>query len=156
MTATLLRAALSALALSAASANACSPGIAELRRPDGSAVAFAIEIADTPEERQLGLMFRQSLARDAGMLFIFDRAEPRSFWMQNVPISLDMLFFDDEGVLCGLVERAAPMTRAPRRSGCDARLVLEINGGLSRELSLLPGTTLRHPAVGPAACAAAP
>lgn len=132
-------------------AAACAPSLAELRRPDGATSAFSIEIADSPEERARGLMFRRDLPRDAGMLFVFDTAAPRTFWMENTPLSLDMLFFDDAGVLCGLVERATPMTRTPRASGCDARLVLEINGGLAAELGMTLGTVLRHPAVGASA-----
>jgi uncharacterized membrane protein (UPF0127 family) len=135
------------LALLPPVARACSDGLAEIRT-ETRRLAFSVEIADTPGERARGLMFRQSLPRDAGMLFVFEDAAPRSFWMENTPISLDMLFFDTRGVLCGLVEEAVPFTRTPRRSGCDARLVLEINGGLAAELDIGVGAALRHPAVG--------
>jgi uncharacterized membrane protein (UPF0127 family) len=127
--------------------HACIDSLAELDTGDGR-FSFSVEIADSPDERARGLMFRRDLPRDTGMLFVFEDSAPRAFWMENTPLSLDMLFFDNRGVLCGLVERAEPFTRTPRRSGCDARLVLEIHGGLAEELGIVPGTRLRHPAVG--------
>jgi uncharacterized membrane protein (UPF0127 family) len=93
-------------------------------------------------------MFRESLARDAGMLFVFETEAPRAFWMENTPLPLDMLFFDTRGVMCGLVENAEPFTRTQRLSGCDAQYVLEINGGLAAELGIERGAELRHPALG--------
>ena len=142
-------------ALAAHAQAACDEAIAEIDLGTRS-VAFAVEIADTPESRARGLMFRTDLPRDAGMLFVFDEAAPRAFWMENTPLSLDMLFFDERGVLCGLVEEAEPFTRTPRPSGCDAQFVLEIHGGLSDQLGIAPGAALRHPAVGPDAAWACP
>ena len=138
-------------ALVAAQAHAaCLPGFVEIRTPR-STVAFAVEIADTDAARARGLMFRRDLPRDAGMLFVFPDVAPRAFWMENTPLPLDMLFFDGEGRLCGLVERAEPFTRTLRESGCAARAVLEINGGLARELGIARGAEMRHPAFGAAA-----
>lgn len=132
---------------------ACDETIAEIDIGARS-VAFAVEIADTPASRARGLMFRDDLPRDAGMLFVFEDAAPRAFWMENTPLSLDMLFFDARGVLCGVVEEAEPFSRTPRESGCDAQFVLEIHGGLSARLGIAPGAALRHPAVGPDAASA--
>jgi uncharacterized membrane protein (UPF0127 family) len=132
---------------SATASHACNDLIAELRAGD-RIVAFTVEIADTPDERARGLMFREFLGQDAGMLFVFDEAAPRAFWMENTPIPLDMLFFDSRGVMCGLVENAEPFTRTQRRSGCEAQYVLEINGGLAAALDIRPGAEIRHPVLG--------
>lgn len=125
---------------------ACTEAIAEIRTA-GRSIAFSVEIADTPEERARGLMFREVLARDAGMLFVFETEAPRAFWMKNTPLPLDILFFDSRGVMCGLVENAEPFTRTQRRSGCGAQYVLEINGGLAVQLGIERGAELRHPAL---------
>ena len=125
----------------------CAQDFAEIRTAS-STFAFSVEIADTEAERARGLMFRTDLPRDAGMLFLFDDEAPRAFWMENTPLPLDMLFFDGQGRLCGLVERAEPFTRTPRESGCRAKAVLEINGGLSEALGIRQGAVMRHPAFG--------
>lgn len=142
------RLALAMAALAVQAHAACDTGLAEVTAGDRT-VAFAVEIADTPDLRAQGLMFRTDLALDAGMLFVFDQAAPRAFWMRNTPLSLDILFFDARGSLCGLVAEAEPFTDTPRNSGCDAQFVLEIHGGLSARLGIAPGAALRHPAVGP-------
>lgn len=128
----------------------CLAGIVEIETRSGVA-AFAVEIAGTPEQRSRGLMGRTDLRADQGMLFVFEDAAPRTFWMKDTPLSLDMLFFDAEGRLCGLIERATPFTLDPRPSGCDAKAVLEINGGVAAETGVPPGARMRHPAFGEAA-----
>lgn len=132
----------------AASAVACPVDRVEIETADGGVVALSVEIADTPATRAQGLMHRTDLSRDAGMLFLFDDAAPRAFWMENTPLSLDMLFIDENGRVCGMVKRAAPFTRDLRHSGCDARAVLEIHGGLSDRLGLSQGARMRHAAFG--------
>lgn len=116
-------------------------------------VAFRVEIADTPEEQARGLMFRQDLPRDAGMLFLFPAAEERAFWMRNTPLPLDMLFAGPDGRICGIAANAQPFTDDRRWSGCPASAVLEINGGLAAALGITTGAALRHPAFGPGAAA---
>ncbi len=127
---------------------ACPSDRVEIEAQGGGVVAFAVEIAATPEERARGLMFRTDLPRDAGMLFLFDDAAERAFWMENTPLSLDMLFIGADGRVCGMVERATPFTRDPRRSGCAATAVLEIHGGLAQTLGIGVGARLRHAAFG--------
>jgi len=145
----LARGAALAVAVIATGAQAACPGDrVEIETQGGGVVAFSVEIADTAEERARGLMFRTDLAQDAGMLFLFDGAEERAFWMENTPLSLDMLFIGADGRVCGMVERAAPFTRDPRRSGCAASAVLEIHGGLARSLGITVGARLRHAAFG--------
>lgn len=143
----MMRLSLVGLLLAGAARAACAPDLVEIEAAD-RVVAFSVEIADTPATRAQGLMFRDDLALDAGMLFLWPDAAPRVFWMENTPLSLDMLFIDPEGRVCGLVERAEPFTRDPRPSGCDAMAVLEIHGGLAASLGVGVGARLRHPAFG--------
>ena len=132
----------------AALAQSCPPREAlEIETANGVA-AFTVEIAETPEQRAQGLMFRESMARDHGMLFLFPDVAPRTFWMKNTPLSLDMLFVAPDGVVCGVIERAEPFTLDPRPSGCEASAVIEINGGLSAELGVSVGARVRSAAFG--------
>ena len=109
---------------------------------------FVVEIADDPQERARGLMFRESLARTDGMLFIFSDSAPRSFWMMNTLIPLDIIFFDENGQLVSIEENAEPQTLTPRESTGPAKYVLEIQGGLAARLGLGAGSQLSHPALG--------
>ncbi len=124
---------------------ACREDVVELRGDWGKA-RFTVEIADDPEEQMQGLMHRQSMATSAGMLFIYDTPRAASFWMRNTLISLDMLFLDAQGVVQHIHHDAKPLDETPIFGGDDILAVLEINGGLSRRLGLVPGSQMRHPA----------
>ncbi len=123
----------------------CAPGQVDLRGDWGKA-RFSVEIADDKAERARGLMFRESMPTLSGMLFIYERAQPLSFWMRNTLIPLDLLFLDETGTVVTLHENAVPLDETPL-SGGDAPLlaVLEINGGLARRMGIAVGTQLRHP-----------
>ena len=101
-----------------------------------------IEIADEPDERSRGLMFRESLTKDTGMLFLFDREDFYSFWMMNVNFNLDLIWINSNGNVVH-IERDVPScfmncpTYAPREA---ARYVLELNSGVANELDLLVGS----------------
>ncbi|HXI55099.1 MAG TPA: DUF192 domain-containing protein [Polyangia bacterium] len=105
----------------------------------GRNVSFRVELARTPEEHERGLMYRPHLDPDAGMLFLFDRPAPLSFWMKNTLIPLDMLFIDADHKIVGIVENAEPQTLTSRRVDEPAQYVLEIGGGLSARLGIHPG-----------------
>ena len=101
---------------------------------------FTVEVADTPEIWEHGLMERTSLAPNAGMLFIFPDVAPRTFWMMNTLIPLDMLFIDAGRRVINIQENALPCA-APRRcptysSTAPAKYVLEIPGGRARALGI--------------------
>lgn len=100
---------------------------------------FRVELAITPQERARGLMFREHLDANAGMLFLFDQMEVQSFWMKNTKIPLDMLFLDEEGMIVGIVENAEPLSLTSRSVGLPSRYVLELNGGTSRRLGIEAG-----------------
>jgi len=80
------------------------------------------------------------------MLFIFDPPRPANFWMQNTMIPLDMIFIGDGGQVESIAERTDTFSQRISQSQGPVRAVLEINGGLSRELGIGPGTQMRHPA----------
>jgi uncharacterized membrane protein (UPF0127 family) len=109
---------------------------------------FEIELVDTPESRAQGLMFRESLAPNAGMLFDFFEERPVSFWMRNTLIPLDMLFIDDQGEIRTIHVNARPLDPTGIPSQVPVRFVLEIPGGRSQELGIEPGDTVEHPRVG--------
>ncbi|GGH17741.1 hypothetical protein SAMN05444007_1177 [Cribrihabitans marinus] len=136
----------------AARAGECSPDIVTLRTDQG-VLQFSVELADTPQERSRGLMFREDLPKWAGMLFVYERPQPASFWMKNTLIPLDMLFADRTGRVTRVHHRAVPGDLTPIDGGREVFAVLEINGGLAEELGLDPGAVMRHPAFagGPAA-----
>ncbi|MEO1000789.1 MAG: DUF192 domain-containing protein [Pseudomonadota bacterium] len=147
------RGALAALTLLfAAPALACEEDAVTLRQ-NGAEIRFAVEIADDPLERAEGLMHRESLPRFSGMLFIYEAPRSASFWMKNTLIPLDMLFLDATGTVRHLHENAVPLDETPIPGGDNILAVLEINGGLARQLGLGPGAEMRHPAFDPATAA---
>ena len=146
-----MRSAELALALTLALAGAaraadCAPDVADLRG-GGSSLRFHVEVMDTEEEREKGLMFRQNMPKFAGMLFVYDQPQPVAFWMKNTLIPLDMLFFDGEGKLVRIKSEAQPHDETPVVGGNDIQYVLEINGGLAETLGIEPGAEIRNPAV---------
>lgn len=107
---------------------------------DGRTIPIRVELARTERERERGLMYRNHLEPDAGMLFIFDHEGPLSFWMKNTFIPLDMIFMDRDRRIVGIVENAAPETETPRGVQGFSRYVLEIGGGLSRQWGVTAGS----------------
>ena len=110
---------------------------------DGELIAeFYLELAIEDYEQQRGLMYREEMLDDWGMLFVYDNEEFLSFWMKNTLISLDMIFVSAEGVVVGIVHEAEPETTSPRTVGAPAQYVLEINGGLARDLGIEAGVEM--------------
>jgi uncharacterized protein len=112
--------------------------------------AFTVEIADDGKERAQGLMFRDRLAPDAGMLFDYFEEQETSFWMQNTLIPLDMIFIGADGVVKNIHVNAKPLDTTGIPSGVPVRFVLEIPGGRSKEIGLAVGDRMEHPRVAPA------
>ena len=102
----------------------------------GRALPFRVELAASEPQRERGLMYRNHLDPDAGMLFVFDREAPLTFWMKNTLIPLDMIFISSGRHIVGIVENAVPETETPRRVEGLSRYVLEIAGGMSRRLGI--------------------
>ena len=111
---------------------------------------FNVELASTPEQMTQGLMFRQSLAPDAGMLFDFKAPSPVSMWMKNTFIPLDMLFIDAQGRILNIAQRTVPGSLEPINAAGPARAVLELNGGTAARLGIRSGDRVLFPIFGDA------
>jgi uncharacterized membrane protein (UPF0127 family) len=103
-----------------------------------------VEIADDDAERSKGLMFRQSMASDHGMLFDFGTEREASFWMRNTFIPLDMIFIAADGTVRTVHANARPQDPTPIPSNAPVRFVLELVGGEAAAIGLSPGDTLEH------------
>ena len=108
---------------------------------------YVVEIADDDAERARGLMFRDAMPIDRGMLFIHDREEPQAYWMKNTKIPLDILYFDNTRKLVAQQRDVPPCTAG---NGCPsypsdapARYVLELNAGEAAKLKLQNGAELK-------------
>ena len=128
------------------------------RRPVSNPVANAfaaaaravIAVEDDDAERAKGLMFRDHLAPDAGMLFDYGREQLAAFWMQNTLIPLDMVFVGEDGTVKTIHVNARPMDTTSIPSEVPVRFVLEIPGGRSQEIGLAVSDKMDHPRVGTA------
>lgn len=103
---------------------------------------YSVELAETPETQERGLMFRDSMPEDHGMLFIFAENAPRGFWMKNCKFPQDMLFFDDTMRLVSVQKRVPPCYADPcpsYSSGAPAKYVLELNAGQADKLGVQSG-----------------
>ena len=116
--------------------------------PDGTRVH--LELALTDQEKALGLMFRDSLPADAGMLFVFDADSPVPFWMKNTFIPLDLVWLDKDGKVVDVHADTPPCRADPCPSYAPARparTVLEVNGGFAAAHGVKPGAVLRFEGV---------
>ncbi len=123
----------------------CSDEVVDLRW-DGGSARFNVEMVDDDQERGRGLMFRESLGRYSGMLFVYEEPATVAFWMKNTLIPLDMVFLDQHGVVQKVHENAVPHSLETIPGGDDILVVLEVNGGLTSKLGLAKGAQMRHPA----------
>ena len=110
-----------------------------VRNQAGRDWTVQVELARADAERRQGLMFRWSLAPDHGMLFIWAGAKPRTFWMKNTRVPLDMIFITADKKILGLVENAEPYTETPRSAPGESQYVLEVAGGQAKAHGLAPG-----------------
>ncbi|MGV8142908.1 MAG: DUF192 domain-containing protein [Candidatus Pacearchaeota archaeon] len=97
---------------------------------------FSVEIADEEAERSKGLMFRETLANDEGMLFIFDSVGNYPFWMKNTPLPLDIIWIDSDYRVVHIAHNTTPGSTDIIYPTAEAKYVLEINGGLSDTLGI--------------------
>ena len=111
------------------------------------AFAFNVEVALSPKDRSRGLMYRRSLADDAGMLFDFGEEQFVTMWMRNTYVSLDMLFIAEDGTIGHIATETTPLSDTIIPSRVDARFVLEIKAGTSRRLGIQPGDKVSGPAI---------
>jgi uncharacterized membrane protein (UPF0127 family) len=109
---------------------------------------FKVELAETPAQMTQGLMFRTSLAPDAGMLFDYRQPTAATMWMRNTLIPLDMLFVDAQGRIVNIYERAVPQSLDVIAAAEPVRAVIELNGGTAARLGIEPGDRVVHPIFG--------
>lgn len=126
---------------------ACTQGgpVVHLISPEGEKITVAVEIADEPGERELGLMNRTQLGEGTGMLFIFEQPREMAFWMKNTLIPLDILYFDAEGRLVSYTTMEPCVAKDPCRtysSGGAAQYALEVNKGFIAEHGIGEGWEL--------------
>jgi hypothetical protein len=113
--------------------------VACIKKKDGSKVCVVVETARTQAQRQLGLMYRQQLAYDAGMLFFFDSESKQAFTMKNTYIPLDIIFIGRDWRIVGWIENAAPLTEGPYGIDRASQYVLEVKGFFCRDHNITVG-----------------
>jgi uncharacterized membrane protein (UPF0127 family) len=129
-----------------ASPGRADDGLIPIQLPGGAVIQ--VEIADTMKKRAEGLMYRQHLAKDRGMLFTFDQAQPWVFWMKNTKIPLDIIWMNEKKQIIHIARNVPICTRTD--DGCPqyqpndpAMYVLELGGGEAERLKLEKGTKLQ-------------
>ena len=100
---------------------------------------FRVEVARTGAEQAKGLMFRQVLGADEGMIFPMTPPRQASFWMRNTVIPLDIIFIGIDGRISNIWENTVPYSEEPLPSTGAAKAVLELRGGRTKELGIMPG-----------------
>jgi uncharacterized protein len=111
---------------------------------DGRRHEFTVHVADTPEARARGLMYVTRLEPDRGMLFDFGTPQLVGMWMKNTPLSLDMLFINEDGVIVHIEALTRPFSTEVLSSGEPVRAVLELLGGRTGKLGIAPGDLVIH------------
>ena len=113
-----------------------------------SVLEYQVEVADTAEETATGMMFRESLESDKGMLFVFLTERDPRMWMKNTLISLDMLFLDSKGEVVAIARNAVPGSLRQISAGRRVKGVLELGGGQAAERGIETGDIVRHEVFG--------
>lgn len=105
---------------------------------------FTLEVADDPDEMQRGLMFRQSMPRDHGMIFVYGQESMISFWMKNTYIPLDIVFLDAAGRVVS-IKQMKPLDLTSTPTDRPAKYAIELNEGVAREIGLKVGDSIVLP-----------
>jgi uncharacterized membrane protein (UPF0127 family) len=107
---------------------------------------FSVEIADDMGEREQGLMFREHLDDNHGMLFVFENTQDVGFWMKNTPLPLDLIFIGQDGRVRA-IRRGEPLSPAVISPASPVRFVLEVKAGIAEKAGIEDGDRIRHPAI---------
>lgn len=100
---------------------------------------LSLEVAKTEEEKARGLMFRETLAPDAGMIFLYPQPQKITMWMKNTPLSLDMVFVGSDNKISGIITNTEPFSERLIESEDPAIAVIEFNAGTAKRLGLAIG-----------------
>mgnify|MGYP001820235562 FL=1 len=110
--------------------------------------SYTVEVADTPQEKARGLMFRRSMPRDHGMIFLHDPPRRATMWMRNTYIALDMIFISEQGTVLRIEANTEPFSTDVIDSGGIAEAVLELNAGEAARIGLKPCDRVVFPGLG--------
>jgi uncharacterized membrane protein (UPF0127 family) len=113
---------------------------------DSGERSFSIEVADEPAERAAGLMYRETMADDHGMLFVFGQTQEITFWMKNTPMPLDLIFIGQDGRIKA-IKQGEPQSVATISPGEPVRFVLELKAGTAARGGIADGDLLKHPVI---------
>lgn len=105
---------------------------------------FSVERAITLEQQARGMMFRESMGADSGMIFEFEEPKVATIWMKNTSIPLDIIFVRSNGRILKIEHMAQPYKLRSASSEAVVAAVLELQGGRSRDLGILPGDLIKH------------
>ncbi len=117
---------------------------------DGARHVFDVEMALTPPQQTVGLMFRTSVPENGGMLFDWGRPKESSMWMRNCPVSEDMVFINEDGTIRSIAENTTPYSMASISSRGPVRATLELAAGTTAALGIKPGDKVEQRIFGPA------
>ena len=106
---------------------------------DSTNISFDIEIADTDFDVQTGLMYRDSMENNQGMLFVFNDEKERYFYMKNTKIPLDIIYINSDKEIVSIQKNAKPFDESSLPSNAPAKYILEMNAGLVNQLSISIG-----------------
>lgn len=121
-------------------------GLVEIEAPPRQPLVIKAEVASSPGERQMGLMYRRHMGPDEGMLFVFPTEQYNSFWMRNTLLPLDMVFIDSEWTVVGILQNVPPLNDEPRRVSKMSQYVLEVNAGVTAAHQIGVGAKVRFTA----------
>ncbi len=116
---------------------------------DGQRHEFQVEMALTPEQQTVGLMFRPTVPADGGMLFDWGVPRDSTMWMRNTVAPLDMLFINGDGTIHHIAEDAVPQSLATIPSGGPVRATLEVAAGTAKRLGIRVGDKVEQRVFGP-------
>ena len=121
-------------------------GVLQLKKVsnDSLIAKVDIEIADNEFETQTGLMYRDSMKDNQGMLFVFPNSKPRSFYMKNTRFSIDIIYLNENKAIVSFQENAKPLNERSLPSNAAAKYVLEVNAGLVKKWGLTIGDKIEY------------
>lgn len=113
-------------------------------KSNGQQIDFKVETAQTQHELSLGLMYRKSMPKNQGMIFLFPTPRQTAFWMKNTYLPLDLIFVNDKHQISGIVENAQPLSEKFIYSPIRTIAVIELNAGVAKEKNLHRGMLVYH------------
>ena len=118
---------------------------------DGKPHPFTVEIAATPREQQVGLMYRREIPPQTGMLFVWPQPQESAMWMEHCPVPEDMVFIGPDNRILHIAENTVPFSLANVSSGGLAKATLELQGGITEKLGISVGDLVSNQTLGPPA-----